>query len=428
MNFTGEPAKTKKQAQKNAAMSAWSALKILSKSSFSSSSSPTPTEYAGNDEQEQVIVARYLGTLQPQDANNLGQRDRQLQCRPGPAVPYRGGRSFHSSEPQKWAYSRFWPEVPMLHISPQDMASWQLSHQLALSSAPSISSRPQIFPFCQSIPQPDYRPYLFAQEQEPVPNVPGIGSPLYFSNYAMPVPVRNDSGVTIGETEEKPQVEKELLNGEGDSDCGKSNLPSNVCMPSLIEVKGERKNVSSAPNTRILVHPESNEIEQGHRIPLKPMEAKFRPRGQNADVAKFRSTNPHILNYLQSKSMPQGIHKTGSPGAIRSSVPNSFAPPVMVRAASASPSGSLRPESSISPTPAPPTRIVSSKCSTRPWLQETKGMRGMAVAHTMAPAVHIRSVVPVCSAPPAKRSARPSQEVPYPDVERMRSEKQREDI
>ncbi|KAK4741874.1 hypothetical protein SAY87_025462 [Trapa incisa] len=53
--FTGEPAKNKKQAEKNAAMAAWFSLKQLAKESASSSSEPENT-----DELEQITVARAL--------------------------------------------------------------------------------------------------------------------------------------------------------------------------------------------------------------------------------------------------------------------------------------------------------------------------------------------------------------------------------
>ncbi|KAM7278678.1 hypothetical protein ACFE04_005812 [Oxalis oulophora] len=50
--FSGEPAKNKKQAEKNAAMAAWSSLKLLAKDSASSS------EPENNDELEQITIAR----------------------------------------------------------------------------------------------------------------------------------------------------------------------------------------------------------------------------------------------------------------------------------------------------------------------------------------------------------------------------------
>ncbi|CAK9165183.1 unnamed protein product [Ilex paraguariensis] len=55
ITFTGEPAKNKKQAEKNAALAAWSSLKQLAQKEASSSSEPE-----ANDEQEQIRIARSL--------------------------------------------------------------------------------------------------------------------------------------------------------------------------------------------------------------------------------------------------------------------------------------------------------------------------------------------------------------------------------
>ncbi|XP_010253679.1 PREDICTED: double-stranded RNA-binding protein 2 [Nelumbo nucifera] len=55
ITFTGEPAKNKKQAEKNAAMAAWLSLKKLAQESFSSSSVSE-----NNDELEQITIARAL--------------------------------------------------------------------------------------------------------------------------------------------------------------------------------------------------------------------------------------------------------------------------------------------------------------------------------------------------------------------------------
>ncbi|XXG41667.1 hypothetical protein AAC387_Pa01g2088 [Persea americana] len=60
-SFTGEPAKTKKQAEKNAAMAAWSSLK---RSPNFVSVSHTNKESESNEEQEQAFVARCSGSLQ----------------------------------------------------------------------------------------------------------------------------------------------------------------------------------------------------------------------------------------------------------------------------------------------------------------------------------------------------------------------------
>ncbi|KAJ8751370.1 hypothetical protein K2173_016567 [Erythroxylum novogranatense] len=55
ITFTGEPAKNKKQAEKNAAMAAWSSLKQLAKEDVISSSEPE-----NNDELEQITISRAL--------------------------------------------------------------------------------------------------------------------------------------------------------------------------------------------------------------------------------------------------------------------------------------------------------------------------------------------------------------------------------
>ncbi|CAI9770159.1 unnamed protein product [Fraxinus pennsylvanica] len=53
ITFTGEPAKNKKQAEKNAALAAWLSLKQLARQDANSS-----LEQENNDEQEQIRIAR----------------------------------------------------------------------------------------------------------------------------------------------------------------------------------------------------------------------------------------------------------------------------------------------------------------------------------------------------------------------------------
>ncbi|KAH6811053.1 dsRNA-binding protein 2, partial [Perilla frutescens var. frutescens] len=53
--FSGEPAKSKKQAEKNAALAAWLSLKLLAQQEASS-----PSEHENNEEQEQIRIARAL--------------------------------------------------------------------------------------------------------------------------------------------------------------------------------------------------------------------------------------------------------------------------------------------------------------------------------------------------------------------------------
>ncbi|KAA0041703.1 hypothetical protein IC582_028352 [Cucumis melo] len=75
ITFTGEPAKNKKQAEKNAAMAAWSALKQLAKESASSSSEPE-----NNDELEQITIARAL--------LNYRQKEKLAMSNPNATIPF----------------------------------------------------------------------------------------------------------------------------------------------------------------------------------------------------------------------------------------------------------------------------------------------------------------------------------------------------
>lgn len=65
ITFTGEPAKNKKQAEKNAALAAWLSLKQLAQQTSSSSS-----EQDNNDELEQVTIARALLNYQLKEKMN----------------------------------------------------------------------------------------------------------------------------------------------------------------------------------------------------------------------------------------------------------------------------------------------------------------------------------------------------------------------
>ncbi|EHA8587274.1 double-stranded RNA-binding protein 3, partial [Cocos nucifera] len=75
MSFNGEPAKTKKQAEKNAAMAAWSALKR------NLGSSPQQAkEKENSEEQEEVVVTRVLSNLRPkEEIKPMRQRNQQHQ-------------------------------------------------------------------------------------------------------------------------------------------------------------------------------------------------------------------------------------------------------------------------------------------------------------------------------------------------------------
>ncbi|KAL5649400.1 hypothetical protein ACJX0J_040209, partial [Zea mays] len=129
--FTGNPGKTKKQAQKNAAMAAWSELKKLPRVGEPSSSSCPPDQ--DDEVQEQVVVTRTLASLnqansgkvphqkEKQQSNN---RPSSRRCYPKPNTP------FYRPFMQNQAY----PSVP------PDQAMYHLWHRMQVTANASLSS------------------------------------------------------------------------------------------------------------------------------------------------------------------------------------------------------------------------------------------------------------------------------------------------
>ncbi|KAL6840964.1 hypothetical protein ACP4OV_029224 [Aristida adscensionis] len=105
MTFTGNPGKTKKQAQKNAAMAAWSELKQLPRVGEPSCSSSHPDQE--DEEQEQVIVTRTLASLnQANGSKTVHQKEKQQSnSRPSSRRSYpKPNTSFYRSHLQNQTY------------------------------------------------------------------------------------------------------------------------------------------------------------------------------------------------------------------------------------------------------------------------------------------------------------------------------------
>lgn len=414
MSFTGETAKTKKQAQKNAAMAAWFSLKQVSRSASSSSSSPL-SDPGSNDELEQVIIARYLASLQLPETNKFTQRDRQ-----GSAplrkdvISYDGCGSLYSMQYRNWGYSHFSPEVAIYQNWPQERVPQQQSRLLTLPSVAVVASPPtQIFPFIRSIFQPDHGQYFLTREQEPVPFVPGIAPFLYFSNPSIPVSVRNSSQVTIQEIEENSQAEEEWLRAGTNSNRWTVTSSLNTSGHSPIEVANPPVCLNNQPDLRIPDTLQGRDEGESSKSALNSgssshLDTRYRAKATNTDEARFRLQSPRNMDYLQRNT--QTPRMATSPGFPSGFIPS--ASPATIKTSCAVPMGSPRPEGSrrrLVPAP-PPTRNAAPSCSTKPW--------GMPSANFMAPAVHIRSVVPVCSAPPAKKMSGPSQDGPFTPVKK----------
>ncbi|XP_019701750.1 double-stranded RNA-binding protein 2 [Elaeis guineensis] len=455
MSFTGDPAKTKKQAQKNAAMAAWSALKKLPHLGSPSSSSPT-LEHEGNDEQEQVTIARALASLHQSQGNKLNfQNDRQRnRRRPAPIrkdMHPAANISFYPMPFQGWTYPSFSPEAAMYQMWQQAQASQQQAHLLTLP-APSHPINPRLIPTLRSVYQPTQGQFFPSVEQDSVSSVPCFTEsapvlPVYFSDYSVSVPPKSQSQVTIQEIqEEQNQGEgKEWLNLPSEAavfssfDISDSNLPLDDAgpVPQVQEPLEDKEGNGSRGSTEVIpgrqinnapglkpVVPTSNpsrvqdstdvvkiqESQQVERSQRKPFEwvpgasiwpgpsTPNRPPNLQQNVNSFNHTQSalgvHHPSSRSSSSLPRGFRPLiAAPGTARTAVP---AP---IRSSSPR-AEALRPR--VPSLAAPVTiRTAVPVCSARPGAVNPSSE--VSRASFMAPAVHVRSVIPVCSAPPSRK-------------------------
>ncbi|XP_030546176.1 double-stranded RNA-binding protein 2 isoform X1 [Rhodamnia argentea] len=146
--FTGEPAKNKKQAEKNAAMAAWSSLKQLAKESA------TSPEAENNDELEQITVARALLHYRLKEKIALGNS-------PGGSIPFPKKFTTQnvrptSPQPQPASTSKILPLICPKTMVPRSRPSSPAKDNLVPPRySPSLEchgNRPQKFPAAGASP------------------------------------------------------------------------------------------------------------------------------------------------------------------------------------------------------------------------------------------------------------------------------------
>ncbi|XP_066399738.1 double-stranded RNA-binding protein 3-like [Miscanthus floridulus] len=132
MSFAGDPARTKKQAEKNAAMAAWSSLKQMPEAR---------KEPGAGDEQEHVVVARVLAALKPRDDG-----DGNGKAASAPLQKHSGNGSSSSALPNPSLYRHQWqprntPVQPPRTGPLQPPASSRILPPLHLLQQPACGSR-----------------------------------------------------------------------------------------------------------------------------------------------------------------------------------------------------------------------------------------------------------------------------------------------
>lgn len=411
MSFNGEPAKTKKQAQKNAAMAAWSALKQLPHFGSSSASSSSQPEEP-NDEQEQVTVARALAGMHQSEGNKQPppRSDRRQNSQQRPAVIRRdrspvSDYSYYPIPFHSWAYPSFSPDAAIYQMWQQAQASQQQNHMLTLAAPPQATD-PRFLPILQSMFQPAQGQFYSGVGQDrisPMPFFPQSTTPVLpmHSDYSSPAPLNSRSQVTIKEIHEgKSQLEDKdwstapkTINLQPDASQvpeGSSDRETDIALTGFNLVPSE-SDTSMGKDSCENKKAQDKQMEGSPRMPFEWVPgSSIWPRPPSP--CRTQSPNP----FEPSRSM-SGAHPPASASSARA---RGFRPLHM----SAPMRSGLRAEglrhrgSSLA---APVTiRTAVPVCSARPGPVNQNSR--VPSAHFMAPAVHVRTVVPVCSAPPVR--------------------------
>lgn len=325
---------------------------------MSSCSSSAPLDSKASEEQEQVIVARFLSSLPPSESESKEVQKRQIRSvKSNVRSPY--SRSFCPLQYQNWAYSSFPHQMVMCHMWEQEKLFQQQLHLVRLP-IPSTISSPQILPNVQSVINPDSCQHFPARQFcSPVlgPRIEIATSvPSFcFSNQVIPDSMSSRPRLTIQEIQEE-QVEES------------SGFPTTVTSDSLVLR-------SSGSELRISGQDPWNVIEKA-RLQTKD--------AFNSSPLHHGPQYPPRASLVRCLSPPSAVESTmnQSSGSVpvvhyrpQNLAPHKHAPPRMRTGAN-----------SYSARPKPTGRNVE---ALRP--------------RFLAPPVRIRSVVPVCSAPPSGR-------------------------
>lgn len=306
MNFTGEPAKTKKQAEKNAAIAAWSALKR-----FPNLDSLSSKEVDTREEQDQAVVARVLSNFRSKDEVKHAKNRDHNQARRRMVRGHRDSICASSSSTSN--NSLQYPH-------------WRLL-DLILDSASDGSTQKQNSSFMSLLPPPPPR-----TTSKILPPTSHIDNPSHFIlNRPIPLQVKGKSQVQAPEIpvalEEHLKDEEEWLGTKSD----------------VIKKPIEKEGTSNS-------NPSS----------LYASSSIYRP-------FPFSNTGKPVTSLLDNTSQHESTHI------------------------------SSRIFGSPNPSPMASTSIHTPSNTHIPRPMFTGGFN----PHRIAPAVQIRSVIPVCAAPPS---------------------------
>ncbi|KAF5479276.1 hypothetical protein F2P56_000111 [Juglans regia] len=350
MNFTGEPAKTKKQAEKNAAIAAWSALKKM----------PNLVSFAHreadiSEEQDPAVVARVLSNFSPKDeCKHIRRRDQNQTKR----------RMVRAHRDISWGSS----SSSSNHMQKQP---WRLM-DLFMDSVPEGPLKKQNC-FVSLLPPP---PPRTASKILPPTSPRGSPSP-YPSNRPIPVRVRGRSQIITPPIEEHQRDEEEWLGGksnvikkptETDGPCN-SNSSSAHGASSIYR----QFPLSSTGKMAAIMLGNTAQHEQSH-ITTRPFGSQDPSRLATTPI-KATSTGAHMAGTMYTGRFSP--HRIAPAVNIRSVIPVCAAPPPIIRPSNPStvketPPSALSPSTSILPTTTREGFSSASSKLNKPQLGETQ--------------------------------------------------------
>lgn len=345
--------------------------------SSSSPSSSLSLETEGSEEQEQVVIARVLSTLQPAESQKSRQDDNQRST-----ATYRDPNqpppSLYPMQYQSWAFSSFPTEMAMYQMWQQVQLLQLQNRLLAQSVSPAPPS--QVLQPMQS----DHHPYFSTRTQDPLPVGPSlrgqepilaVPTSFYMPNKLTTSPVREKSTVTIQEIKED-----------------KTEESSNLCKAEVLNPLP----LHDHSKTDMTAHEPVHDLEkQKSGVPqARNMNSQFRPvqfHEQTQQSFDSHKSNLRLQHVTQASS-----HRISRPAAVS-------AAPVMSKTVGQASSVGPRFQRTGNRMPAP----LHMRTGAAP--NSIKVEFGRVPSHFMAPSVQIRSVTPVCSAPPVRNMTNSSQ-------------------
>uniref|UniRef100_N1R4V7 Ribonuclease 3 n=1 Tax=Aegilops tauschii TaxID=37682 RepID=N1R4V7_AEGTA len=328
--FTGNPGKTKKQAQKNAAMVAWSELKQLPLVGEAASSS-SPSDH--DEEQEQVTVTRTLENLnrknegkashqkEKQQSNNRPQSRRSY---PKPYV------SFYGSHLQNQMYPNVAPEQAMYHMWNQVQATQQKPQFTMVPNMGNTRFQPP--PTMRSMyPSPPRGQFVMPASQDALALLPCFPEaapvlPRYFSPYPASYVPRSPLPVTVhtmhrerqGYTETVELPDASVLSGYTALDS--SSTPENVGPSQVQQWPENGKEVyteSSAASVEENKAPQTLSSSTAH-----PPSQKVEPNKDNKESKKPVEQPAKLsLSCVGSSVVQRPVQRQGHPSPVQHGEP-----------------------------------------------------------------------------------------------------------